>query len=410
MRTSTDAPCILNPGAYAGILDAIIEHADHKTRVALWGTCRALYEHVSAHLFRHVAQGLHFRSADGHALPTKFATPLAQAMETGHALWRYARVFDLTTPLETRDLGAVVPFLRNLRTIRMPTSLDLDAIRVRSPNVPIFRSPQLVLRTASIPRVLLQWSCAAIFVQHRLPPAERVVLNVAYTWPQQLFSARLAQGLLTLGKDTTELVIHFKKVGKRPRYLLCRHDAVPPESLGLQGATEAYLIRIVEQFTSASPPPTLGPGQYLELIRALGPAPSLFEQIAQMYAHATKDRELKLTLVGVDAFDAARDADAADDEAFARVAPSLPWGRPPPPPELYQHPAYRPVAPTLIDRIAELVDPPKRSSVRRNVTLLSSAAYLAGLEHPDDEDWWEPEEEQCSCCHNGKSYTLAAVH
>lgn len=161
----------------------------------------------------------------------------------------------------------------------------------------------------------------------------------------------------------------------------------------MQGATDAYTIQIVDQLTSHSPPPTLAPGEYLELVRALGPGPAtLFEQIAQMYAHATKDRELKLTLVGVDAFDAGRDADAVDDEAFARVAPSLPWGRPPPAPELYQHPAYLPVAPTLVDSIEALVDPSKRSSVRRNVTLLSSAAYLAGIEHPDDEDWREAEE------------------
>jgi hypothetical protein len=113
-------------------------------------------------------------------------------------------------------------------------------------------------------------------------------------------------------------VIHLRKVdiGERPRYLLYKH--VVDE------------ILVVGAFHAGSPIPTLAEDESIELFprpRANRSKADLFTEIAMLLAgkgpsgsHEGAGTTLfippKLTLVGLDEFDDARDADAAGDDAF----------------------------------------------------------------------------------------------
>ncbi len=260
------------------------------------------------------------------------------------------------------------------------------------------------------------WQTSFLIIPHGLPPVPRVVINVSYTWPQQLFASHLGlpNALPTIPEGIEEIVFHFKKFGDRARYLLLHVE--PSIDMGLLNADLIYAglinagltfhIDVRGTFTSSSPPPVLGPAEYIAPVIAKPVHKDLFSQIAELYADAVGKgkrgtRDLRLTMVGLAEFDAARDADAADEVVFARIVDSLLWDDGVVPrPDDYEHHPYEPVAPTFVEQVTDLVHHKKYERVRRNVKVLSSTEYLAGLKHPADEDWWDMgAESKCQGCH-----------
>jgi hypothetical protein len=259
----------------------------------------------------------------------------------------------------------------------------------------------------------------------------RIVLNVTYAWSHQLWLSVFAMTPDALPPSVEELVVHFKKVdlGERPRYLRCK--MVDGDFFG----------RVLEAYHVGSPIPTLGNGEVLRLFEPFHVALSgmdLFTHMAKFLAgkgenvlkgdtppdgninkeqlkKAAKNKKkaekkkakkqgttvppapppepvprFKVTVVGLDEFDAARDADAAGDDAFEAIIDKLPWGHPTPERCEYANAPYTPIAPNFVNLVASFVDPSQRASVEERVKVVSSAEYLAGLsaERAAEENWW----------------------
>jgi hypothetical protein len=398
LSTTDGKPCILDPRSYGGIVDRVISHADHRTRIALWGTCAALYRAVSAHFYRHVVLSMDLRMADGTLFPFKFKVDYQQESECGSCVARYTRVFDLVSPINSRLAIVLLQLLRTVRTFRTRATLNYDMF----PPIP---GPNIVLTSNCMPPGRKGWQHPFILVSDGIPAVPRVVINVAYNWPQQLVASHFSvpEHMSTVPEGVNEIVFHFQKFGERARYLLLYDQ--PIFYPGAAGYNLTFDVELRGTFTSASTPPVLQPNEYIELVDKMPVRTGLFNEIAELYASAIGHgkrgtRSLRLTMVGLEEFDAARDADAADDTAFARIVDSLPWADGEVPgPDMYAHDPYEPIAPAFVNLITDLVHHTKHERVRRNVKLLSSAEYLASLEHPADEDWWHTESDsKCTCC------------
>lgn len=109
---------------------------------------------------------------------------------------------------------------------------------------------------------------------------------------------------------------------------------------------------------------------------------------------------LKLTLVGVDEFDAARDEDAAGDDDFEDLVPLLPWHHPIHELATYRHPPHRSVAETFVNSIVQRVHKTKHERVKQNVKVMSAEEYWARVgpqRRRDEEDWWSKIENGMRC-------------
>ncbi len=209
----------------------------------------------------------------------------------------------------------------------------------------------------------------------------RIVLNIAYQWADMLFASYLhPKGMACpfhpLPSTVSELVVHFRRVGSpRPRLLRCVRSEILP----------GHFRNEVIDSLCGDAIPILLEEEHLELVSVPQPRTSLFDQLAEVYV---ANPGLTLTLVGLEEFDAARDADADGDEAFAELVPSLPWMGEVPLPSTYARPAYEPVAPSFVAHVAGLL--PKEREVRPRVHIISAAAYLPpmGVRKTREEDWW----------------------
>ncbi|BEJ06434.1 hypothetical protein CcaverHIS641_0309560 [Cutaneotrichosporon cavernicola] len=195
-----------------------------------------------------------------------------------------------------------------------------------------------------------------------LPIASR-----GYAWADALFVSMM--GIETLPESVKELVVHFKFVpGERPRYFLC--EATAPGS-----------HKIVSAHSTTAPIPELKDNEHLDLV--FFPwliDSSLFKNIVKLYRPG-----LKITLVGLDEFDGAREADAAGDPAWEAIYDSLPWQGFMPP--LRPRPSFTSVADTFVDDLVKTLHRKKKAQARRDVRVLTSTEYLK-LGHDDEEDWW----------------------
>lgn len=100
-----------------------------------------------------------------------------------------------------------------------------------------------------------------------------------------------------------------------------------------------------------------------------------------------KDNPLKLFLVGLDDFDAARVSEAADDAVFSAMIDKLPWGKKGPP--VYQRPTSpKPLATSIIEVLAETVDA-DAEQVAKHVKVMSVVEYAAhiGYQECEVENW-----------------------
>lgn len=252
-------------------------------------------------------------------------------------------------------------------------------------DVPFKLPPTIVLKASLFPRSWspTDWTYYYIFLPHGVPAGpERLVLNIAYTWTSQIFASTV--GPVVLPKSLKELVFHFKKTGdERPRYMLCKAVEDDEGNHGHQ---------CVEALSLDAPIPTLEDGHHLDLVHHLTPGKGIdiFQHIVNICAKRVASGNLKVTLVGVDEFDAGRDLDAAGDDAFEAMIDTLPWGHPVHPREVYEHPAYEPVADTIIDRFLKLVDQSKHEHVKKAVKVLSTEEYLGqlGQQRREEEAWW----------------------
>jgi hypothetical protein len=118
----------------------------------------------------------------------------------------------------------------------------------------------------------------------------------------------------------------------------------------------------------------------------------LFQHIARLYSDAVNSghKNLRLTLVGLDEFDKVRDEEAKGDAKFDAIFDQFPWPDVDEARRLSTRFPYSAVAPSFVDNVSKLVDP---NIVRKNVQVLSTAAYLGSLDAltREQEDWFQNE-------------------
>ncbi|BEJ13975.1 hypothetical protein CspHIS471_0311490 [Cutaneotrichosporon sp. HIS471] len=367
MRTATDS-CIIDPSSYPGIVDLVFGHADAKTRLALWGTHPALQEHLNSHYYEHVVKKCNgFASTLGKPLPITFrGVPTLGAMELFSNVTHHCRVFDLETTCDLEMVNCVLKSGR-VRTLRAYNNTDISQLKI---------PPSVVLQCNCVPSPDTPEHWTGTFnltPPGRGPATVRLVYNVRYAWADALFVSIM--GIETLPETVKELVVHFKFVpGDRPRYFVC--EATAPGS-----------HKIVSAHSTTGPIPELKDNEHLDLVyfpSVIGS--SLFKNIVKLYRPG-----LKLTLVGLDEFDEAREADAAGDPAWEAIYDSLPWEGLMPP--LCARPSYNSVADTFVDDLVKTLHRKKRAQGRRDVRVLASTEYLK-LGHDDEEGWWPTDQPQ----------------
>ncbi len=127
--TASDGkPSILDPRSYGDIVAGVVAHADHRTRLALWGTCVALYTHLSSHFYHHVKVSDRLSTGDGKPFPYKFKHPDSHDAERTDAMSRYTRVCDIVAPINVHLADASLTFLRTVRSIRTRAGLKFDMV------------------------------------------------------------------------------------------------------------------------------------------------------------------------------------------------------------------------------------------------------------------------------------------
>jgi hypothetical protein len=254
--------------------------------------------------------------------------------------------------------------------------------------------PTLVLAVDCLPATdsPISWNDSIYLFSDVIPGGPtRVVLNVSYAWSTQLFNARFAWYTF-FPPSVQELVIHLRKIDiERPRYVRCKG--------GKRGGM------VLEGYHAASPIPILGENEYLERFDSpplYRPKVDLFTSIAQLMAdslsreeqtkHTAQSNSIppKLTLVGLDDFDAACEADVEGHKVFEDMVDQLPWNGPPPPPTTDKYAPSAPIASSFVELVVGLVEPSQRAQVEKNVRVVSSAEYRAHLsdEQRLDEEWW----------------------
>ncbi|BEI83103.1 hypothetical protein CcaverHIS002_0309710 [Cutaneotrichosporon cavernicola] len=362
MLTETDS-CIIDPSSYPGIVDLVFGYADAKARLALWGTHPALQDHLNSHYYKHVVKKCNgFTSTSGKPLPiaSRGVPTLGGEFELFSNITHYCRVFDLDS---TCDLELVNGLLTSGRvcTLRAYNNTDISQLKV---------PPSVVLKCNCVPSPDTPEHWTGTFnltPPGRVPATVRLVYNVKYAWADALFVSMM--GIETLPESVKELVVHFKFVpGERPRYFLC--EATAPGS-----------HKIVSAHSTTAPIPELKDNEHLDLV--FFPwliDSSLFKNIVKLYRPG-----LKITLVGLDEFDGAREADAAGDPAWEAIYDSLPWQGFMPP--LRPRPSFTSVADTFVDDLVKTLHRKKKAQARRDVRVLTSTEYLK-LGHDDEEDWW----------------------
>lgn len=433
MSPTHSSPCILDPSAYPNILDQIIRHSDHKTRVALWGVNRALQAHLNTHFYRTVVAWCGGLGPEPRSHFPKINKPetCMSMNELFKNVENHCRTVDITSRCGAEPaFGPLVVDLAMSRgdpiTLRAPDTVDLsefDSI------------PETLVLNACIPRPspdAMYWLQPGFLAPLGIPDGpERVVLNIAYTWPAQLFASEFGPeiGFTSFPYSVKEVVFHFKKVGppNRPRYAVCESitdsdgdesdgdESGGDESDGHEGKdsiddnTEASDdsgagqfnnpgargCKFVKAYYASSSPPTLTENQHLHIVPMLFPGQySLFERIAKVYANSVgkgkrKHRPIKMTLVGLDEFDEARDDDFLVDALFEEIVEDLPWTTPPARDD-WAHFDYPPVADRFMDEVLDHLDESKWDRVLSDLQLMSSKQYLAELgSRREEEDWWQ---------------------
>lgn len=383
------AASIIDPEALPNILDLIISYSDESTLLAML-TVKSIRKPVLAEFYRHLEVTLPgIQSPHYHVLPPHKGTEYCKQQCRKQYIAAFCRTLDLkdywqfALALEYASYASHY----NLHTFRC-TGGDLKAAKKLPPTI-IFR-----FRCVPLPNFLGMWNGAYILQAQGLAEGPKtLVFNIAYSWPHRLFCSILLMDELPL--SVNEIVIHLKKYPQdRPRFLLYKHlwgDIYHPiKALTLQ---------------DRPPMPSIDENIHYLSYGELTGVGSLFEQLAAKFADAIgrgtpqvgrPNRHLKLTLVGVDEFDSARDRDSAeDDEAH-------PWATAYYTPILgpdasafvdgyhYAQPPYTSIADRFVDDVAKLVHKEKRGFVHRNVKVMSSAEYYAKLssQRRKAEDWW----------------------
>jgi hypothetical protein len=400
--SSTAPPPILDTASFPSLVDLVVAYVDHKTRIALWGTSRTLHKHLTAHFYRHMVLSRDtFVTSDRRRLPTK-SVGEKRAAEITQNLAR-CRILDLDRSRYWFASLASTPDLTGLRTLRATCGYyDAEA----PPTV-----TTLVFRGTSDQQNYYDGFSG----EHRFDPSvfglnngpQRIVFNIAYKWPQQLFASCFDTTCRSpsFPASLKELVFHFKKVGDRPRVFRGKDPESYPPSPPLPErehipSLSATALRSFHKEAEASPEvmeAVQGEQWQLRSTSVNRVRKSLFELIADRFATAI-DRDMhvpKLTIVGLEDFDLHRDADAADDKIIADFLPvGLAAGlftQEEVDSAEYAHPPYEAMAPTFVDSILDRLDKSHHEVVLRKVKLLTPARYVAGLEHPADEEWWLPE-------------------
>lgn len=390
-NTTNGAPCILDPASLPTIVDNIIEHSDTATRHALWSTSRALNFHLNSHFYHRAIIGCGGLMTDNpNGFPTISKGMHERQLESQMNFAIHGHMIDLvaqcTTPLADLVLETALAG-KDTVTLRSWHTTDFYHIH----HIP----STLILTYASEP--LLSISIEETpFLPFPLPEGpERIVFNMSYTWADRVFALDCDRND-RFPDSVKEVVFHFKRADNspRPRYQLCEIPLAHLRPVDHDGSCD-----ILKSFTATCPVPTLANGdQHLHIVRT--PVPKngvgLFAHIAEMYANSIgkgkrKNRALKLTLVGLEEFDAARDEDAAGDAAFEAVVNDLPWGELGVPARAqYARRPYTPVASDFVEMVIGHVHKSKHERVQRNVRLMSSADYLAeiGPHRRKEELWW----------------------
>lgn len=352
--------------------DGQVDGGDHGGSHINGGTTPSLYATTTS-----VAKG-----QDGVALSNEHNT----LVSSGHA--DVAAAEHATSDANTDDTASSEPHNDTASSVSdfdADDAASVDSYDSYDPDRPLKLPPTVIFKASLFPRPHspTDWTYTYSLLPHGiLAGPERLVINITYAWTAQLFSTIV--GNVTLPDSLKEIVFHFKKVGpERPRYMLCQDVHDDESNHGHQ---------CVQALSLGDPVPTLEADQHLDLVHQILPrgGTDLFQHIANLCAKRVASGNLKVTLVGVDEFDAARDADAAGDDAFQAVIGQLPWDHPVHPRKAYAHPPYQPVADTLVDRFLKVVGQCKRSHVTRVVKIQSREEYLAQLnkQRRTEEDWW----------------------
>lgn len=364
----------------------IIAAAEPSTRIALWGVNQALHDRLNSFYYHTFAMrcGV-FTTAypESEIIPPIGLNLVDRAFpHLGFNLERYCRIFDIDAHCEMELAKELFACARNAAVLRVSGPMDTATFTPLPSTV--------VIKTTCSPTQPADWEALYSFTFHAIPDGpKRVVINCEYIWADLLFACDV--GFKALPSSVTEFVIHFKHVDngvKRPRYAICEGD---------HNIHDAHTVVAVRSMSD--PLPYVTEDQHLDVITVPVPCGgiSVVDRIAKVYAKTIgkgkqkRPRNLKLTIVGLDEFDEARDADAAEDEHFAASINDLPWGETGPPPKsYYKRPKYSPVAPKFIDEVAKAVHKTKRNAVKTNVRVLSRAQYLAelGPRGRKEEDWW----------------------
>jgi hypothetical protein len=370
LRSTTNKPCILDPDAYPGIVDLILGHADAKTRLALWSTHPALQERLNADYYAHAVKKCGGLVPHTGIFPQMFRdVPIMRTVEVLMHLTLHCRVFDLESSCDLSTANFLLKRGR-VQTLRSWNSVDISSLTV---------PPTVVLKCNCLPSPEHpdHWLSVFDLTPPGAPPTERLVYNVAYAWADAIFASTM--GITTLPESVKELVIHFKHIPTpRPRYTVC-------ETVGFG------THKVVGALTATDPVPPLLPNEHLDPIDF--PLPfddmDLFARIAKLYRPG-----LKLTLVGVDEFDAARDADASGDAEWDTVCATLPWF--PTVPQVTR-PKYVAMADTFRNLVLKGVPKKKRDKAKRDIKVITSAEYFEGGKHGDEADWWASGEVPQAC-------------
>jgi hypothetical protein len=415
---------VFDPDLFPNIVECIVTHLDYPDALALRDTSAKLWQYVNKRIYTHVVSGTYpigLNTSDGedgiHPCPDEWY----QALDLVEA---NTVILDIEGPLPPRDMISVQPIIdaaRHACTFRAKSYFFAacpDSVRPL-PLLP----PTLVLAYGCLPGNggPEDWNTALPMFMDTIPDGPtRVVMNVTYAWTTQLFYVPLALRPDIFPTSVEELVIHLRKLDiERPRYMRCKR-------LG-DGNTAA-----VEGYTASSPTPTLAEDEYLDVVLPYplrGPNQNIFRQLAQFLAgngtgalaagvdpagsldEAGKGGyhvPSKITIVGLDEFDAARDADVAGEDVFEAMMDKLPWGGPPPARFIWEHPPYRPLAPSAVQIMASAVEPSQRADLESRIRVVTSEEYRAGLAVDEryDEDWWT--EASCTECVQWASSTVAA--
>jgi hypothetical protein len=326
------------------------------------------------------------------------------------------QIVDIDDPLphtKARFVGGCLTIGEHIRTLRTLHYAPLWEFKLPDPDAPLCLPPTLILAAACLPGAESRWDAIIPLISTPIPNGpKRVVINCTYAWAHQLLISVVGPENDLFPDSVEEIVIRFKKVdyGERPRYVWCK------DVLGHSRRHVGH--KTIKHLSASSPTPMLAGNQHLHLFKVRNPRDGptgvdVFTHIAQIYVQMLKARapkpkknrgtkkkpknpqpvkepSIKLTLVGVDEFDVARDLDVAGDAAFHAIIGQLPWHGPAPPRSEYEYGSYAAVAPTFVERVASLAGHALLPKVLANVKVLSDAEYLATLtqEARDEEDWW----------------------